>query len=312
MSLDPIGTPSGLYTADMLFLDDIPLYDGFEPIEEPALLRTDVAWNRPTASQTAAQAKLGGVLAHTRLGGKITICVLCYGDNHTLHRRCLSSIARTVPSDKRDLRIALNCVGDDTRAYADSLRPTKIYSYTRNRFKYPAMRDMLWDTAAPITTPYVVWFDDDTYASHSNWLNQLAQTIIKQPDSVGMFGNPRAYRLMADNCDPRKWFSAASWFKGRHFRTARGTAAPNGDTVHYCDGWFWAMKTAAIRQCDIPCSRLRQLGGDVVIGEQLHQNGFVVKRFNVGKSVVYTEPSGVKPNRLPLNHNLPWLSGGDR
>lgn len=112
------------------------------------------------------------------IGGRITICVLCYGPHPQLAKTCLSSILATIPPERLDLRIGLNEVHPDTFAYVKTLPVTKIYANSLNRYKYPVMRDMFWDEQRPITTNYVVWFDDDTWVVNPNWINDLCQTII--------------------------------------------------------------------------------------------------------------------------------------
>jgi len=305
--LAPISSPLGAYPVGELNLTDVPLWPGMEPIEEPKLRTNNYPW-AGRANTTANNPCPSSLFGHERLGGQITICVLCYGSNHALHARCLSSIRRSTPAAQVDLRVALNCVCPETAAYVKHMAPTKIYTYSHNHFKYPIMRDMLWDEEQPIVTPYLVWFDDDAYASHNNWLNLLATTIVQQPDSVGMYGIPAYHRLETSHGDPRRWFQDAPWFTGKHFRNSKGIAVPNGDTVHFCAGWFWAMRTAIIKQCDIPCRRLQQVGGEIAIGEQLHQHGLLSKCFNIGKSVVYTEPSGSKKKRGPTGLLLPWYT----
>lgn len=310
MSLPPISDPAGSYLSGQLNLQAVPIWDGLDPIEEPRLRVNNIPWlNRAGSPNVAGTAEdTGGLLGHARLGSKITIFVLCYGSDHGLHKRCLSSIMRTVPRDKVDLRIALNCASPETADYARELEPDKVYSYSSNKLKYPIMRDMFWDKTSPITTPYLVWFDDDCYVSHGNWLNLLASTIIRQPPFVGMYGIPARYGMELGVTDPRDWFRAAPWFRNRHFANAKGIDAPNGDSIFYCPGWFWAMRTDIIQQCNVPCPRLLQAGGDIAIGEQLHQAGIVSKQFNVGKALVYTEAHGKKRARGPQGLRYPWVA----
>ena len=233
------------------------------------------------------------ILDNPIIGGKVTICVCLYGDEHeALHRRCLNSICQTVPPSRMDLRVACNQVGLKTTNYLNSLPVTKIYADHKNRRKYPAMRQMFFDSAAPIETNYVVWFDDDSYTLNPHWLSILAQTIVAQKprDKVGMYGHKMYHPLQTppSGNDPMMWFRAAKWYRNKNFRNKAGAGVPNGNKIHFVVGGFWAISKQAIIDCDIPCARLNHNGGDICIGEQLHQGGYLMKQFNESKQYVKT------------------------
>jgi hypothetical protein len=119
------------------------------------------------------------IMDHPIIGGKITFCTLCYGPHTDLAKRCIDSVLSTVPPSRLDLRVATNEAAPATVAYLKRLNLTKLYINTNNRMKYPVMRDMFWDEDNPITTSYVVWFDDDSFVVHPKWLTTLCQTIIQ-------------------------------------------------------------------------------------------------------------------------------------
>lgn len=232
------------------------------------------------------------VLDDPKIGGKVTICVLLFGDHHNLHRRCLASIVNTTPPSRMDLRVATNQVCLDTKNYLNSLPISHVYDNTKVRRKYSAMREMFHDKKRPIETEWVIWFDDDSYARKQNWLIRLGQAICEVNDpTVTMLGVKMLHPLKSHRRDPRQWFRNASWWQNKHFCTRQGKEAPNGNTIHFIVGGFWALRTSAIRDCDIPDSRLSHNGGDIVIGEQLHQNGYKIKLFNQGKELIHTSAS---------------------
>lgn len=309
-SLPPIGKPAGHYSGKGLNLSRAPVWPTPDPIIEPRIAVTDVPWQPtrvlPTWANRQPGPEMGSRLAVDEFGGKITICVLCYGDHYEMHRRCLNSILQTVPANRLELRVAANCVGVDTITYLRGLPIFKLYEYEENAFKYPIMRDMFWDEDDPIRTNYIAWFDDDAFVQHNDWLNRLVDTALKQPSSVGMYGIPMYYRLTAYGFDPRIWFKESGWFRNRQFRNERGMPAANGDTIHFCVGWFWVLKTDIMRACDIPCPRLLQAGGDIVVGEQLYQNGYHHKQFNLGKSLIYTPPRDRKLRWTLASPTYPW------
>ena len=246
------------------------------------------------------------------IGGRITICVLCYGPHPQLAKTCLSSILATIPPERLDLRIGLNEVHPDTFAYIKTLPVTKIYANSLNRYKYPVMRDMFWDDQRPITTNYVVWFDDDTWVVNPNWINDLCQTIIdNHPKNYRMFGSLMYHDLTMyakNGNDPATWFKSADWYRERNFRM-RGSQKEqaNGSVIDFAAGWCWAIATEAIRKANIPDVRLGHNGGDIACGEAMHQAGFGIKQWNMGKSLVAC-PSKVDGGRRGYSEKFPWAN----
>lgn len=233
------------------------------------------------------------VMDHPIIGGKVTICVLLYGeDHHALHRRCLTSICEIVPPSRMDLRVACNQIGLETENYLKTLPITKIYRDYKNRRKYPAMRQMFWDSKDPIETKYVIWFDDDSYALNKDWMSILCQVIVNQKprDKVGMYGCRMMHPLqqMPNRPDPRDWFRSAPWFKGKEFQNKRGAEVPGGQNIHFAVGGFWAISLECLKACDIPDTRLSHNGGDICIGCQVWQNNFKIKMFNEKKQYIKT------------------------
>lgn len=297
---DPVSQPSELFPAREDPKAPHPWLYPEPELPEPVLLATHIPWQpgsehnnpQPPATFEPLKDETGRQLDHLELGGKITICVLCYGNFHQTHRTCLDSIHKTVPRERRDLRIACNQCPTETIKLARSLEPTVVYVNDTNKLKYPTMRQMFWDPSNPITTAWVAWFDDNAWVRHLNWVNIVADDIHRQTEAVAAFG-PRMYRTfkLAGSKDPRNWFREADWYQGLDFRTKRGNAAPNGDTIHFCADWFFLLRTDAIRRCNIPDPRLGQKGGDIALGEQLYQNGYKIKDFNSAKNLVFTPPA---------------------
>lgn len=240
------------------------------------------------------------LLDNPAIGGKVTVCVLCYGDYPDLCRRCLESILGTIPRHRLELRVATNAVSAHTLDYLRTLPLRKLYIHGENRRKYPVMREMLHDTEDPITTPYVFWFDDDTVIIKGAMWSRAAELIIaNRNNQVGAFGQ-RMYHRLAQPGSAR-WFQEASWYHGRPLHNSQGQESPNGDCVFFPVGWFWIASMQAIRVADIPDHRILN-NGDIALGEQLHQNGFKIKEFNTGKELVYT----AKNNRRGVTDPFPW------
>lgn len=245
------------------------------------------------------------LLDHPILGGKITIAAVLYGDYHSLHRRLLESLLATVPSGRVEYRLGLNEVCDETLRYLRTLigagEDIRLYKHEENAKKYPVMREMFHDVEHPLSTNYTVWFDDDSYAVNPVWLSVLAETIIN--------GQPRGYRLYGmkfkhtlRNAGEASWFRRRDWCGGRHFQTDKEQEAPNGDKIWFVAGGFWACETATIRTANIPEPQLYHNGGDITIGEQVHQAGGKIKDFNRGKVHVFS--SGAP--RRGYSEEFPW------
>lgn len=252
------------------------------------------------------------LLDHPTIGGKVTVCVLCYGQYTDIAKRCLDSILATVPRQRMDLRIATNAASADTVKYVTSLEPDRMYIHGENRMKYPVMREMFNDPDCPLATNYVVWFDDDAYVVNPHWLSRLAETIIaNHKHGCRMYGIRLFHdlALYAKNGHrPDLWFRQASWYRGMQF-TLRGTEemAPNGSCINFAAGWFWALAREAIQRGEIPDSRLNHNGGDITIGEQIHQLGYKTKEFNKGKVFVYTPPKD-QGGRRDYEESFPWVN----
>jgi ADP-heptose:LPS heptosyltransferase len=244
------------------------------------------------------------------IGGKFTAFVLCYGPYTELARKCITSLCATVPPDRLDLRVATNDVPEATLDFLKSMPITKIYRNTENRHKYPVMRDMFWDQKNPITTNYLLWFDDDTWIVQPNWIDDLCMNIVNYHHyDFRMYGNIMYHDLKPYNKNgnnPKDWFKEASWHTGKDLRV-RGNAheAANGSVIDFAVGWCWALEVAAMRKANIPDVRLGHNGGDITIGEQLHQAGYQIKQWNRGKKLVAC-PSRQQGGRRGYSERFPW------
>lgn len=266
------------------------------------------------APRTAAEDPAFRALDHPAIGGKVTIFLLAYGDHLDFSRRAFESILATVPPARRDLRVALNQPGAATLAYFRGLAPGTLTTLSVDqgaRRKYPAMRALFRDPERPIVTPYLVWFDDDTVCVDPLWLVRLAETIAANHRGGCRLYGARFYHDVAmyarGGHRPDAWFRAAPWWHNRDLRLRGQTdrTAPNGSVIEFVAGWFWALATATIAECDIPDARLNHNGGDIVVGAQVAQAGYRIKSFNEGKRHVYTPPRD-QGGRRGFSEPFPW------
>lgn len=272
----------------------------------PSAKTTEIPQPKPeVAAKPAAPARSGDPLDDPRIGGKVTIFALLYGDDVNLHRRCLASICETVPPHRMDLRVVTNQVGTETLNLIHTFPVTHLNADTKGRRKCEAMREVFQDATQPITTKWLIWFDDVAFVRHGKWLHTLAKTILAQPaeERVAILGRKLRHTLAAVGKDPRRWFTNASWWQGRPFRNKLGADATNGDQIHFVSSNFFALRTDTIVSCGIPDSRLRQSGSGIAIGEQLHQAGFKAKAFSDDGFFVASEQGNVKRG---FKEGYPW------
>lgn len=244
------------------------------------------------------------------IGGKFTAFVLCYGPHTELARKCISSLCATLPPERLDLRVATNDVPEATLDFLKTMPITKVYRNSENRYKYPVMREMFRDSQNPITTNYMLWFDDDTWIVQPTWIDDLCMNIVNNHHyNFRMYGNIMYHDLKMyakGGADPAQWFKSAPWHSGKNFRV-RGSQheAANGSVIDFAVGWCWAMEVDAMRKADIPDARLGHNGGDITIGEQLHQAGYQIKQWNRGKKLVAC-PSRQQGGRRGYSERFPW------
>lgn len=226
-----------------------------------------------------------------RAGGRLTGFVLLYGNYADMHARCLGSIFNTTTPEEYELRVFLNSACQQTKDLVEQYRRegkiAKVYTAETNCYKYPAMRQMFHDPDAPITTDWIVWFDDDTIADvDPDWLPKLCDTIGDGAEADPMLGLVGAKFFFKPNQAQVEWFRSAPWHKNKPFRDKVGRSIPNGEMIHFVAGGCWAMRSTFIKDADIPDSRLTHNGGDITIGEQVYQLGGTMKAWNADKSSV--------------------------
>jgi GT2 family glycosyltransferase len=245
------------------------------------------------------------VQTHPTIGGKVTCFVLCYGDFPDLARRCLSNILQTVPITALDIRVGANCVSGETLEYLKNLPITKLYVNEGSCYKYPMMRKMFYDESCPINTKYLMWFDDDTYVANEKWFVDLCSCIIqKHPENYRMFGS-LYYHDTARYPAAKPWFSSGDWHTGKDFRLKHKSDDEGGSIIDFGVGWFWALETEAMRKANIPDTRLQHNGGDITIGEQLHQHGYKVYNWNPNKQYIAC-PTRAQGGRRGFSQAFPW------
>lgn len=201
---------------------------------------------------------------------KFTVCVLLYGDFLNLARRCLDPVFKLYESGLVDLRIGFNEVAQSTLDYVSSKTPKVEHSWTANPqiYKYPMMRQMFH--SEKLKTPYVMWFDDDSYIKDEpvEWIKKVESEMA----DCDMLGS--VYTIPYGN-DQKEWCKTQPWYTGK----------PLSDKPRFATGGWWCVRTDVLTKFDWPLQQLKHCGGDVALGVLLNQNGLKLKHFNKGVAI---------------------------
>jgi len=240
-------------------------------------------------------------MSQHRTAPPLTICVLAYGDHFDLAQRCIESIRARTPRALYRLVVGANAVGERTETYLQRLRRSghidRFHGSHVNLNKCPMMRRMFRGAS----TPYLCWFDDDSYVTEAGALERQLRIARRSPVKTVMWGLQAGsdHSKFIDLADVRHFVRTAPWYrglsppdwrpggKGEFNYEGRGRGNP---WWQFITGGFWLIRTRAIRTLDWPDRRLVKLGDDVLLGEALRQQGW---RFE------NTGASGIVVNEAP-------------
>jgi hypothetical protein len=203
-----------------------------------------------------------------------TICILLFGDFPQLARRCLTSIAPVAAATGVTLRIGMNAVSDATRSLVTELFSDANYQVIaidsgENICKYPMMRKLLYELDGGVTTPRVMWFDDDSCVKDPTrgaaWLESLRALAA----GAALIGSKYTKSWEGKQ---REWVKAQPWYGGND-PTTRPKAV-------FVQGAWWVADMDVLRSLDYPWPALRHRGGDVMLGEAMLQRGMTILRYN--------------------------------
>lgn len=232
--------------------------------------------SQPTETAPAAVEE-SNPFDHPAVGGRFTICMVMYGSDYfEMQKKALTSILSTIPAKHRQIRIGTNALGPQCLNWLRSLQASGdvqvLIVHEENHFKYPVMRE-LFNHEAPLDQ-WVLWFDDDTIADlNPNWAYDFAKAIPELPARCGAAGRVLYSRLSPTQ---RAYYATRPWWRGRQLQLPSRGESVNGENVFFLHGGWWAMRTSVIRELDIPDPQLKNNGGDICIGEMLHQNSYAI------------------------------------
>ena len=203
-----------------------------------------------------------------------TVCALFFGDYTALACRCISSITKALRNCNLpvELRVTLNaCVPATIETVTGAIQawggPAVIYKSEVNRFKYPIMRKMLYDPVRLLASPYVMWFDDDSYLNDppADWWDRL-NGVMEKADIVGGLYKMPFQGQQAEAIKHQPWF--------------KGKPVTNGSRFLFITGGWWCGRYAILKQWDYPWLALKHNGGDSMLGELCRQQDYRLRQFN--------------------------------
>lgn len=199
-----------------------------------------------------------------------TVCVLLYGDYPELAERCLQSLSRGgVPAGS--VRVFANACSERTLA---SLNLSVIECSGSNIYKYPAMRRMFYSEILPITTPYVMWFDDDSClrpSVTSQWFADTMRAVVLSDADLAGALYQRAWQGRQ-----REWVQEQPWYRGRELPEQQ---------VPFVQGAWWVAKLDSLWEIDYPWPTLQHNGGDMLLGVAAKQHDWLVLPYSVGVAI---------------------------
>lgn len=276
------------------------------PVQDPNPVVQAAAKAPPTetAEETARPVKPKR-LKFRHLNFPVTVCGLSYGNHHDIAIRCLESIYRYLDPRLFRLRYALNEPSDKMRARVlafleDKSNVERVYEATPQIYKYPMMRRMFHDPALPITTDWLMWFDDDSHIVDRDWIARLGHKVDevflnqdeRYPNGYHMFGKVYYFHLRGKQWD---WLKQADWYTGRPLHKDNSKRPPM-DKSDFCTGGFWLVTKQAVMAANWPDQRLKHRGGDIWMGVALQQQGFGVAQVYQGVLISDAKQRGYNEN----------------
>jgi len=237
----------------------------------------------------------------------VTIYALLYGNDLALHTRLLRSLFAYTPLDQAVIRLWCNTIGKPSQKLVMGFKEkhgSADFEYLfseENKPKYKAMRLMFheMETWKP-QTPWILWFDDDSYIDKSDWWQKTTGHIARVPNCSYVGQSWYVHHL------PGQWdfIKQATWFKGKPTEMcATRTPGIKSPGITFAQGAYWWLRTDVMKQIDWPDVRLSHNGGDTLLGEAVRQQGLPFTAFNYGVAVnkakrrgLSEKPAGSKVN----------------
>ncbi len=225
----------------------------------------------------------------------MTVGVLLYGDHPVLAKRCLDPLWPLHRDGAIRLRIGCNECGPATLDYlqrngAYDDQAIGLVVSAKNIHKYPMMRQLI--ALAPLT-PNFMWFDDDSYVDATGPV-QLIGTVADKLGRYDMVGQVWGHHLGGRQ---HLWVKDQPWYGGK-------PVAPD-HRVRFCQGAWWAIRSAHLATYDWPDPALERKGGDVMLGELCRQQGLSIFDVGPGFGVRINADAQGRHSKMPTRGPMP-------
>jgi len=188
------------------------------------------------------------------------ILICAYGDYPELIQRCISSILEHGSLNSK-IHVGLNDGSTRTKQYLRNLLDeNKICTLVEsniNLHKDHMMR-ILTDL---VDSPYLIWFDDDSYVNEKDWDVQLVKQIFETQTDVLGFPHVVGY-----NAQYLEFLKTRSWYSNK-------IREPDPNVCHFPVGGVWVTKCEYLRKHNYPDRKMIKWSGDMLVGDLLHQTG---------------------------------------
>lgn len=219
-------------------------------------------------------------------GSAFCACVLFYGSDdycYYLARRVLNKAMVRLAELGVEFRFGFNAVGPATRTYVNAhtrgdFAAARIIDCPDNIFKYPMMRRLFYDW--PITRPFILWFDDNSYILPDTDVDHWLTRIERQLAVCHVLGSLYTGKLVGNQ---KEWITAQSWYAGK----------PPVDYVKYVIDSWWAARSEKLLAQNWPTAEIKHHGGDVMLGEFCRQQSLPIGHFRDGVAI-NTNSSGIE------------------
>lgn len=219
-------------------------------------------------------------------GSAFCVCILFYGGDdycRYLAERVLNSPMARLAELGVEFRFGFNAVGSASRRIiaerlSGSFAGARIVDCPENIFKYPIMRRLFYDW--PLTRPFVLWFDDNSYILPDTDAEHWLARIARQLSACHLLGSVYTGKLVGNQ---KSWIAAQPWYTDK---------APNDYVKYVIDSW-WAARTEKLLAQNWPAADIRHHGGDIMLGEFCRQQDLSICHFRDGVAI-NTNSSGVE------------------
>jgi SAM-dependent methyltransferase len=225
----------------------------------------------------------------------VDICVCTFSSDHTesndhfdLITRCLLSVINNTDPSLYTFHIGCNNLSLRAMAFVDWLvscygarkyigSPIKDANGSTIYPKYPLMAEM-YDAS---NGEWVVWFDDDSHVTASDWLEKLENKINRTP-LADQFGDESI--IVLSLAHQQQWIEPALWYTPGKIEYQNFPEGLRIVSPFICGG-FYAISRNAIQSCHIPDPRVVHNDGDWTTGMALHHKGFKITNHIYGVKI---------------------------